>query len=110
MGFSVIEISEDKFGKMAEYTEKMLKYGGKLMSCISEMGEDYGMSFRDEERYRERGGMNYREHEEYGRYGKHSGGMNERYPYIGMRDDEDYEDEMNERRGGRRRRSNGRYY
>ena len=110
MGFSVIEISEDKFGKMAEYTEKMLKYGGKLMSCISEMGEDYGMSFRDEERYRERGGMNYREHEEYGRYGKHSGGMNERYPYMGMRDDEDYEDEMNERRGGRRRRSNGRYY
>lgn len=110
MGFSVIEISEDKFGKMAEYTEKMLKYGGKLMSCISEMGEDYGMSFRDEERYRERGGMNYREHEEYGRYGKHSGGMNERYPYMGMRDDEDYEDEINERRGGRRRRSNGRYY
>jgi hypothetical protein len=54
--------------------------------------------------------MNYREHEEYGRYGKHSGGMNERYPYMGMRDDEDYEDEMNERRGGRRRRSNGRYY
>lgn len=110
MGFSVIEISEDKFGKMAEYTEKMLKYGGKLMSCISEMGEEYGMSFRDEERYRERGGMNYREHEEYGRYGKHSGGMNERYPYMGMRDDEDYEDEINERRGGRRRRSNGRYY
>jgi hypothetical protein len=110
MGFSVIEISEDKFGKMAEYTEKMLKYGGKLMSCISEMGEEYGMSFRDEEHYRERGGMNYREHEEYGRYGKHSGGMNERYPYMGMRDEEDYEDEMNERRGGRRRRSNGRYY
>lgn len=106
----MIEIKEDKFEKMAEYTEKMLKYGGKLMSCLSEVGEDYGMSFRDEERYRERGGMNYREHEEYGRYGKHSGGMNERYPYMGMRDDEDYEDEMNERRGGRRRRSNGRYY
>ena len=105
-----IEIKEDKFEKMAEYTEKMLKYGGKLMSCLSEVGEDYGMSFRDEERYRERGGMNYREHEEYGRYGKHSSGMNERYPYMGMRDDEDYEDEMNERRGGRRRRSNGRYY
>lgn len=99
----IIEIKEDKFEKMAEYTEKMLKYGGKLMSCLSEVGEDYGMSFRE-------GGMNYREHEEYGRYGKHSGGMNERYPYMGMRDDEDYEDEMNERRGGRRRRdSMGRY-
>lgn len=109
MGFSVIEISEDKFGKMAEYTEKMLKYGGKLMSCISEMGEEYGMSFRDEERYRERGGMNYREHEEYGRYGHpHEGGMGERYPYMyrggsmGYRDDED----MMERR---RRDSRGRY-
>lgn len=107
MGFSVIEISEDKFGKMAEYTEKMLKYGGKLMSCISEMGEDYGMSFRDEERYRERGGMNYRdEDEEYGRsmMGGHRGygmrgGMNYR--------DEDWDDEINERRGRRRRDSMG---
>ena len=112
MGFSVIEISEDKFGKMAEYTEKMLKYGGKLMSCISEMGEEYGMSFRDEERYRERGGMNYREHEEYGRYGKHSGGMNERYPYMGgshimYRDHDEDDYEMGERR--RRRDSRGRY-
>lgn len=106
---TIIEIKEDKFDKMAEYTEKMLKYGGKLMSCISEVGEEYGMSFRDEERYRERGGMNYREHEEYGRYGKHSGGMNERYPYMGMRDDEDYDEEMAERRGRRRRDSRGRY-
>lgn len=92
----MIEISEHKLDKATDYAEKMLKYGGKLMSCLSDMGEEYG--------------MNYREHEEYGRYGKHSGGMNERYPYMGMRDDEDYEDEMNERRGGRRRRSNGRYY
>lgn len=102
MGFSVIEISEDKFGKMAEYTEKMLKYGGKLMSCISEMGEEYGMSFRG-------GGMNYRdEDEEYGRsmMGGHRGygmrgGMNYR--------DEDWDDEINERRGRRRRDSMGRY-
>ena len=106
----MIQIEEHKLDKMSEYAEKMLKYGGKLMSCLSEVGEDCGMSFRDEERYRERGGMNYREHDEYGRYGNHSGGMNERYPYMGMRDDDDYEDEMNERRGGRRRRdSMGRY-
>ena len=101
----IIEIKEDKFEKMAEYTEKMLKYGGKLMSCLSSVGEEYGMSFRD-------GGMNYREHEEYGRYGKHSGGMNERYPYMGgshimYRDHDEDEYEMGERR---RRRSNGRYY
>lgn len=98
----MIEIKEDKFEKMAEYTEKMLKYGGKLMSCISELGEEHGMSFRD--------GMNYRNEDEYSRsmmgsrggYGSR-GGMNYR--------EEDWDDEeMSERRGGGRRRSNGRYY
>lgn len=101
MGY-MIEISESKVEKMSEYVEDMLWAGGELMHCLEKMKGESG--------YGERGGMNYREHEEYGRYGKHGGGMNERYPYMGMRDDEDYEDEMNERRGGRRRRSNGRYY
>lgn len=97
----MIEIETKEMEKASEYAEKALKYMGKVMSCISSW---------EDEAYGERGGMNYREHEEYGRYGKHSGGMNERYPYMGMRDDEDYEDEMNERRGGRRRRdSMGRY-
>jgi hypothetical protein len=101
MGY-MIEISESKVEKMSEYVEDMLWAGGELMHCLEKMKGESG--------YGERGGMNYREHEEYGRYGKHSGGMNERYPYMGMRDDEDYEDEMNERRGGRRRRdSRGRY-
>lgn len=98
----MIEINEDKFDKMAEYTEKMLKYGGKLMSCLSEVGEEYGISFR--------GGMNYRDEEEYSR-----SMMGNRRGYSGRgyneRDDEDWEEgEMSERRGGRRRRSNGRYY
>ena len=83
----MIEITENKFDKMAEYTEKMLKYGGKLMSCLSDMGEEYG--------------MNYREHEDYGRYGKSSG--------MNYRDDEWDEDEMSERRSRRRRDSMGRY-
>ena len=86
MGY-MIEITEDKFDKMAEYTEKMLKYGGKLMSCLSDMGEEYG--------------MNYRENEDYGRYGRRSG--------MNYRDDEWDEDEMSERRGRRRRDSMGRY-
>jgi hypothetical protein len=97
----MIEVTEHKLNKATDYAEKMLKYGGMLMQCLTEWSEDGG--------YGERGGMNYREHEEYGRYGKHSGSMNERYPYMGMRDDEDYEDEMNERRGRRRRDSMGRY-
>ena len=99
----MIEIREDKVEKLSDHIEKGLHHLGRAMSCVEGMlGNEYG----------DRGGMNYRESEndDYGRYGKHSGGMNERYPYMGMRDDEDYEDEMNERRGGRRRRSNGRYY
>lgn len=107
MGY-IIEIKEDKFDKMAEYTEKMLKYGGKLMSCLSEVGEEYGISFRGEGSYR--GGMNYRDEEEYSRsmMGNRRGYNNRGY---NERDDEDWEEgEMSERRGGRRRRSNGRYY
>lgn len=96
----MIEIETKEMQKASEYAEKALKYMGKVMQCISSW---------EDEAYGERGGMNYREHDEYGRYGKHSGGMNERYPYMSMRDDEDYEDEMNERRGRRRRDSMGRY-
>ena len=106
---TIIEIKEDKFDKMAEYTEKMLKYGGKLMSCISEVGEEYGMSFREND------DMGYREHEESysrsmmgnrGRYGNRSYGER---GSMGYRDEDWDDEEMNERRG-RRRRSNGRYY
>lgn len=96
MGY-MIEISENKYDKMSEYAEKMLKYGGKLMSCISEMGEEHGYG------HREGYGMRY----DGGTY------MNSRYGY-GMRDDEEWEeddryDEMKERRGRRRRDSRGRY-
>lgn len=94
-----IEIKEDKFEKIAEYTEKMLKYGGKIMSCLSEIGEEYGMNFREDgygNRYGERGGYGNR----------YSGGsMNGRYGMRGgmnYRDEEEWEDdEMNERRGVR---------
>ena len=104
MGY-MIEISESKVEKMSEYVEDMLWAGGELMHCLEKMKGESG--------YGERGGMNYREHEEYGRYGKHSGGMNERYPYMGgshimYRDQEEDEYEMGERR--RRRDSRGRYY
>lgn len=37
-------IEEEKMEKMSELTEKILKYGGKLMSCIEELEE--GMSER----------------------------------------------------------------
>lgn len=39
----VIRIEESKKEKMTGYAEKMLKYGGKLMQCLEELGEDdYG--------------------------------------------------------------------
>lgn len=61
----VIELSDDKVCKMSELAEKMLRYGGKLMQCIEEMGG---------ERYGERNRMGYREEPEwedetYSRYG-----------------------------------------
>ena len=105
----MIEVSESKIGKMAEYAEKMLRYGGKLMSCIDtiERGE-YG----DREGYREDGssyGSRYGMRSRYDSYGQRDdygmrGGMG------GYRDDEDWEEEeMGERRGRRRRDSRGRY-
>jgi hypothetical protein len=101
MGY-MIEIETKDVQHASDYAEKALKYMGKVMQCISSWEEEAGMG--------ERGGMNYREEdEEYGRsmmgsrrgYGMRGG--------MGYRD-EDYDDEMSERRGGRRRRSNGRYY
>lgn len=100
----IIEISEDKVGKLSEHIEQGLHHLGRAMSCIEGMMGGYG----------DRGGMNYREHETkhdgYGRYGHPHEGMNERYPYpymgggyMGYRHDDE---EMDERR---RRDSRGRY-
>lgn len=36
----MIEITESKVNEMSELVEKMLKYGGKLMHCIDEMGDE----------------------------------------------------------------------
>jgi len=46
----VIKIEEHKVDKMSDYAEKMLKYGGKLMSCIEELSEgSYGERDEDED-------------------------------------------------------------
>lgn len=44
----IIKIEEGKVDKMSDYAEKMLKYGGKLMSCIEELSEG-GYGERDDE-------------------------------------------------------------
>ena len=40
MGYKVIEISDGKRQKMSDMVEDMLSIGGRLMSCLEEMGED----------------------------------------------------------------------
>lgn len=86
----MIEISESKVGKMADYAEKMLRYGGKLMQCIDELeGNEFG----------ERSGS-YGNRYDGGDYGMRGG--------YGMREEWE-DDEMGERRGRRRRDSRGRY-
>lgn len=92
----MIEITEQKLNKATDYAEKMLKYGGMLMQCLTEWGEENGMGER----------TNYRD----GGYSRYSGGgVYGSRGGMGYRDDEDWEDEdeMHERR--RRNRRTGRY-
>lgn len=97
MGY-IIEISENKVEKMADYAEKMLRYGGKLMSCIDEINEERG--FHERRNYGHRDGSSS--------YGSRYGMRHEDY---GRDDDSEWE-EMRERdyMGERRHRdSRGRY-
>lgn len=76
MGY-MIEITENKVNEMSELVEKMLKYGGKLMHCIDEMGDDRGE-----------------------RMGRRSPMQDYRDNWKNYDDDDD--DRYDERRGGRR--------
>lgn len=101
----IIEITETKMDKLSEHVEQGLRHLGKAMQCIDEWMQEGGMG--------ERGGsMGYRNEDSYRRYGKHNGGMNERYPMrggsMGYRDEDWDDDEIDERRN-RRRDSRGRY-
>lgn len=65
----MIEITEDKLDGLYENAEKMLKYGGKLMSCLDELKQDSQDRYGERNRmpdYRGRGGRGgMREHEDY---------------------------------------------
>lgn len=58
----MVKITEDKLGTMAEYAEKMLHYGGRLMGCIEEMQGGYGQreAYGMRDTYGSHGTMNYR--------------------------------------------------
>lgn len=83
----IIQITEDKVSKMTDCVDKMLHYGGRLMSCLEEL--------------------------EGGNYGERSYGERAGYPErMGFRDPEweDPEMRMNYRYGERRMRdSRGRF-
>ena len=39
----IVEITDDKFSELTENAEKMLRYGGKVMSCLDSIKrERYG--------------------------------------------------------------------
>lgn len=38
----MIEIREDKLDELVENAEKMLRYGGKVMSCLDSLGGERG--------------------------------------------------------------------
>jgi hypothetical protein len=106
---TIIEISEKKYDKLSEHIEESLRHLGKAMSCISEIGEPYGLGYRDDE------SMGYREGYSHGGRSYRKDKMGSRYDNYGMRGGMGYkddewmdEDEMHERRG-RRRDSMGRY-
>lgn len=103
----MLQITNEKKEEMGELCEKLLHYGGKLMSCIENMDENAmgerrmipPIYMRDGGRYGSgnRGGYGSR-----GGYGMRDGDWESR-GYYGMRDD-DYNDMdyMGERRGRRR--------
>ena len=98
MGY-VIEISEHKLDKATDYAEKMLKYGGMLMQCLTEWEDESGYGERSGQGGYSRSMMGSR-----GGYGMRGGDMS-------YRDEEEWDDDdmMGERRGRRRRDSMGRY-
>jgi hypothetical protein len=94
----MIQIEEGKMDKLSEHIEQSLRHMGKAMQCVDEWMEEGGM--KEHSGYGMRGGygMRYNQGGRYGGYG------------MGYKDDEDWDDEeMAERRGGRRRDSRGRY-
>lgn len=96
----MIEITEKEYDKLSEHIEESLRHLGKAMSCISEIGEPYGMGHRDDEYPYEGGRSRSMMGSRYGMRGDR----------MGYRDDDDDDDEMMaERRGRRRRDSMGRY-
>lgn len=103
MGY-VIEIETKEMDKASEYAEKALKYMGKVMQCLTEWDEEGGYGERSGRQGGSSYGSRYGMRSRYDNYGQR-GGYGQRGSY-GYRDEEEWEEEMGERR---RRDSRGRY-
>ena len=96
MGY-IVEITEDKVGKVSDHIEKALKHMGKAMQCVEDWMSENDMG----ERYMgERG--SYGQGGSSGSYGNRSNSGNGGRSYYGNRMDDDDDEEMGERRGRRR--------
>lgn len=89
MGY-MIEIEREKQTEMAECAGKVLKYAGKLMQCIEEIGDNdvamgsrmgYRQGVKGTGRYGMRGSMGYRDDDDY-REPMRPGSMGYRDPYY----------------------------
>ena len=88
----MIEIEHEKKAEMSECCEKILRYGGKLMQCIEDMGEEEGGSMGNRMGYRQgvrgtgrygmRGGIGMREEPDMDYREPRSGYMGYRDPYY----------------------------
>lgn len=90
MGY-MIEIAREKQNEMAESAKMVLKYAGKLMQCIEEMGDDdnsmgnrmgYRQGVRGTGRYGMRSDIGYREDDMDYRESSRPGSMGYRDPYY----------------------------
>lgn len=81
----IIEIEENKIEHLAEYAEKMLRYGGKLMECIEDLSGRSDMGQREGGRYGNYGSRMYdnREYDRYDRYDREDMGERRGVPGSG---------------------------
>jgi hypothetical protein len=50
---TIVEIKEDKLQHLAEYAEKVLRYGGKMMQCVEELESEHKESYKHRYPYKD---------------------------------------------------------
>ena len=50
---TIVEIKEYKLQHLAEYAEKVLRYGGKMMKCVEDLESSHKESYKHHRPYRD---------------------------------------------------------